>query len=54
MSSSKSKSQAQRTVPIDKGLVPLTEREATQTVGGCGTQAFQAPAAESSQSYQQG
>ncbi len=54
MSSSKSESQAQTTAPIGKDLVPLTEREATQTVGGCGTQAFQAPASESSQSYQQG
>lgn len=37
MSTSKSKSHAERTELADRDLKPITEQEATQTVGGCGT-----------------
>ncbi len=36
MFASESKSQAERTVQSGRELRQLTEREATQTVGGCG------------------
>ncbi len=36
MFSSESKSQAERTVQSGNGLRQLTEREARETVGGCG------------------
>ena len=53
MSSSKSESQAERRVLIGKGLVPLTEREATQTVGGCGREPTPAPTAATLLRYEQ-
>ena len=48
MFSSESKSQAPRTVPSGNEFRQLTEREAMQTVGGCGGREFRGYSASTS------